>query len=146
MSMIQYQAVRPPYDGNTPNNAPVVNGDYKVLLFSGGVKGTETTSAASALPKGWPGKYVTISAEGTAGAIVTFAFSKRSAAVVDNTVASTQVGASANVGGTLMAPGATLMMDRRRVQLPICREDEDIFFVRQSSALGINVRIELSSD
>jgi hypothetical protein len=103
-------------------------------------------SQSHAMPEGWPGKFVRITAE---TADLTYYFADTSGQLVDNTVTGSADGSSSDgtkLGGTILAGQS------RDVRLPHTLQltgpaagDGKIYFVRQGSASG-NARIELSSD
>lgn len=77
--------IRAPNDADTGTNT-----DYGVRKFT-----LNTTATTVEIPADWSGQWVAVKPVGGA---VHFAFSLRSAAVVDSNVAASNAGASANVG------------------------------------------------
>lgn len=112
------------------------NDDFQVRYFD-----ATTTHQAHALPASWAGLYVRIRVTG--GTVGTdelhYAFSVRSSAEVDRSVAASASGASAKVGDVI----PTGQFDD--VELPSVAPSAILYFVRESTAT-LNVRITLRDE
>jgi hypothetical protein len=115
-----------------PNDLDRTAGDFGVRKYD-----VTVTSQANAVPAGWAGNWVSMYSP----VEVDYAFSIRSAATVSNAVAATAAGASALVGGKILAG------ERRDVLLPAINSRASntiLYFVRQGPSTSY-VLIEFSN-
>jgi hypothetical protein len=125
-----------PFDGASNGQALApTDDDFGVILFAGGVSGTETTHRADELPAHWQGREVGLVCS---GGVCYVAFSKRAGAEVDRAVAATNAGATAKSG----LPLPNSMGVETRLRLPKVG-GEKLYFVRESDTVGTKVWMRL---
>lgn len=118
-----------------PGALPVpVPDDFGVMLYTGGVSGTETDHAATPLPGHWANRELGLL---VTGGTVHVAFSKLSTAEVDRSVPATANGVAAKVGLPIAA-GV-----EKRIRVPRIGPGETLYFVREADTLGATVRVRV---
>lgn len=117
--------VRAPYD--------VGSNDFNVRKID-----SDTTHKATALPAAWAGCFVDLYCT---GGDVHFGISTSSSAEVDSSVASTDAGASAKVGGVL-ADGLGNRVSKR---LPPLTNGATLYLIHEASVANTVLYVELSS-